>query len=119
MVLAHDGEQPFRRDHFLRSGKSMLEHGALAGEVDILFGERVAAQIFNKRAKPIPFSCSQYDSTTSWKTGSVTAFEKHFGEAFEQFSGHAIGNKFHLHKEGAASHERSPEGSGGRTMCGE
>ena len=52
VALAHDGEQSFCRNHFLRSGESMLEHGARADEVHILLRKRVATQIFNERAQP-------------------------------------------------------------------
>jgi len=55
VALAHDGEQSFCRNHFLCSVKSMLQHGARADEVDILFGKRVSAQLFHERAKPVPF----------------------------------------------------------------
>lgn len=56
----------------------MLEHGTLANEVHILLRKRVATQICNERAKPVPLPRSQYDPATSWNSSFRRGFEKHF-----------------------------------------
>jgi hypothetical protein len=63
----------------------MLDHGALADEVDILLRKRVATQIFNERAEPIPLPRSQYDSATSWNSSFRRGFEKHLKGKFSNY----------------------------------
>src|SRR5262245_49029426 len=88
MVLVYDREQSFRRNHFLHSRKSVLEHGTLADEVDILFGQRAPPHFFDKRPKPSSLPCRQYDSATNCAAGFRSGFEKHFVKDFEQLSSH-------------------------------
>src|SRR5262245_12856347 len=49
MGLADHGKEPLRRNQFPRPAESMLEHGALADDVDVLLGYRIAAQSLDKR----------------------------------------------------------------------
>jgi hypothetical protein len=40
----------------------MLQHGAISGKLDVLFGKIVSPPSLNQREKPLSFSCGQNDS---------------------------------------------------------
>jgi hypothetical protein len=102
MVPAYDSEQSLGWNHFLRSGKSVLEHGTLADEVDILFGQRAPPQFFDKRPKPNSFPCRQYDAATSWNAGFKSGLvEKHLGKSLSNYQAKKAK---HISYFGAGSH---------------
>jgi hypothetical protein len=61
MGFVNDREDSFRQYEFLGSMNGMLQHGAGADEVHVLFGQQILAQEMDEGAKPLSFSSGQHD----------------------------------------------------------